>query len=129
MTEQLALVRDFQIKFEQTLNDKPTLVSEDEYALRYNLMQEENKEYFMANEQMDMVEILDALADKLYILLGTINTHGLQDMIIPAFNLVHENNLRKLGPDGKVIKNEFGKVIKPEGFQKVELKTLFENLK
>jgi predicted HAD superfamily Cof-like phosphohydrolase len=50
----------------------------------------------------------------------------MQDMIVPAFKLVHENNMRKLGPDGKPIFREDGKIIKPEGFEKVELKTLFE---
>lgn len=121
----LNLVRDFQEKFEQTINTKPTLLNEEEYTLRYKLMQEENKEYFAASEDQDIIETLDAFADQLYILLGSINAHGLQDKIIPAFQLVHENNMRKLGPDGKVLKNADGKVIKPEGFVKVELNTLF----
>lgn len=125
MKQMLNLVRDFQEKFEQTINTKPTLLNEEEYTLRYKLMQEENKEYFAASEDQDIIETLDAFADQLYILLGSINAHGLQDKIIPAFQLVHENNMRKLGPDGKVLKNADGKVIKPEGFVKVELNTLF----
>jgi predicted HAD superfamily Cof-like phosphohydrolase len=36
------------------------------------------------------------------------------------------NNMNKLWPDGRVHKREDGKVIKPEGFEKVELKTLFQ---
>jgi len=36
------------------------------------------------------------------------------------------NNMKKLWPDGRVHKNQYGKVIKPEGFEKVELKTLFK---
>jgi len=46
-------------------------------------------------------------------------------MIEPIFDLIHENNMKKLGPDGKPIFRADGKIIKPKGFEKVELKTLF----
>ncbi|TXI90893.1 MAG: hypothetical protein E6Q36_00570, partial [Chryseobacterium sp.] len=72
------------------------------------------------------VEILDACADQLYILLGTINAHGLQDLIGPAFELVHKNNMTKVGPDGKVLRNPDGKILKPQGFVPVDLTTLFK---
>lgn len=127
MVEQLAKVKEFHEKFLQSMNDNPSLLSADESKLRFLLMDEENKEYYDATLQDDIVEILDACADQLYILCGTILKHGLQDMIIPAFNLVHENNMKKLGPDGKPIFNEFGKIIKPDNFEKVELNTLFKN--
>jgi predicted HAD superfamily Cof-like phosphohydrolase len=89
-------------------------------------MKEENQEYLDAAKDEDIIEVLDACADQLYILCGTILKHGLQDMIVPAFNLVHANNMAKLGPDGKPIFREDGKIIKPEGFEKVERKTLFK---
>jgi len=125
MQAQLSKVKDFHEKFLQTIQTKPGLLSFDESQLRYNLMDEENREYKEATDDNDIIEVLDALADQLYILCGTILKHGLQDMIIPAFNLVHENNMKKLGPDGKPILNATGKIIKPEGFEKVELSTLF----
>jgi predicted HAD superfamily Cof-like phosphohydrolase len=125
MKAQLAQVKDFHEKFQQSLNDKPGLLSPEESRLRFKLGEEEVVEYWDATKEDDLVEILDALADQMYILCGTILKHGLQDMIIPAFDLVHNNNMMKLGPDGKPIFREDGKIIKPEGFKKVELKTLF----
>jgi hypothetical protein len=34
---------------------------------------------------------------------------------------VHQNNMTKVGPDGKVNRREDGKILKPEGYQKVNL--------
>ena len=126
MEKQLEQVKEFHEKFLQDMNTTPELLSIEESRLRFKLMDEENVEYLDAAKDEDIVEILDACADQLYILCGTILKHGLQDMIIPAFDLVHANNMAKLGPDGKPIFREDGKIIKPENFQKVELKTLFE---
>jgi predicted HAD superfamily Cof-like phosphohydrolase len=126
MEKQLEQVKEFHEKFLQDMNNKPELLSIEESRLRFKLMEEENIEYLDAAKEEDIIEILDACADQLYILCGTILKHGLQDMIIPAFNLVHANNMAKLGPDGKPIFREDGKIIKPEGFEKVELKTLFK---
>ncbi len=125
MKEQLIQVKAFQKAFEQTLNDNPTLLSQEEYFLRYDLAQEELDEYMDAVIVDDIVEILDSLVDQAYILFGTINSHGLQEQFLKAFDLVHENNMSKLDKDGKVLKNEAGKVIKPEGFVPVDLTKLF----
>jgi predicted HAD superfamily Cof-like phosphohydrolase len=126
MEKQLEQVKEFHEKFLQDMNSTPELLSIEESRLRYALMKEENQEYLEAAKDEDIIEVLDACADQLYILCGTILKHGLQDMIVPAFNLVHANNMAKLGPDGKPIFREDGKIIKPEGFEKVELKTLFK---
>lgn len=126
MEKQLEQVKEFHEKFLQDMNSTPELLSIEESRLRYALMKEENQEYLDAAKDENIIEVLDACADQLYILCGTILKHGLQDMIVPAFNLVHANNMAKLGPDGKPIFREDGKIIKPEGFEKVELKTLFK---
>lgn len=41
-----------------------------------------------------------------------------------AFNRVHENNMTKIGPDGKVKKREDGKILKPEGYVKPDMSGL-----
>lgn len=123
----LEKVAEFQNATDQTVNHEPSLISVKEANLRYELMAEENKEYFTACIGKDKVEILDACVDMLYILAGTINSHGLQDLIEPAFNLVHVNNMSKVGPDGKVLRDPNGKILKPEGFQSVDLKQLFKD--
>ena len=56
--------------------------------LRYNLMKEENEEYLQAAEENDLVEIGDALGDMLYILCGTIISHGFQDKMEAIFDEV-----------------------------------------
>ena len=122
----LQQVRSFQKASGQVLNRKPTILDAKEVELRFNLMREENIEYQDAGLSKNKVEILDACADQLYILLGTINAHGLQDLIGPAFELVHKNNMTKVGPDGKVLRNPDGKILKPQGFVPVDLTTLFK---
>ena len=119
-------VRSFQKASGQVVNKKPTDLEVKEVKSRYDLMREENIEYQDAGLSKNKVEILDACADQLYILLGTINAHGLQDLIGPAFELVHKNNMTKVGPDGKVLRNPDGKILKPEGFVPVDLTTLFK---
>ena len=119
-------VRSLQKASGQVVNKKPTDLEVKEVQLRYDLMREENIEYQDAGLSNNKVEIPDACVDQLYILLGTINAHGLQDLIGPAFELVHKNNMTKVGPDGKVLRNPDGKILKPQGFVPVDLTTLFK---
>jgi len=69
--------------------------------LRFNLMDEENKEYLEAASENDMVEVADALGDMLYILCGTILEHGMQYKIEEVFDEIQRSNMSKLGADGK----------------------------
>ena len=73
--------------------------------LRYKLMEEENKEYYEACLQNNWPEIADALGDQLYILIGTIINHGLEDVIEDVFKEIHRSNMSKLGADGLPIVN------------------------
>jgi predicted HAD superfamily Cof-like phosphohydrolase len=123
----LEQVAEFQNATDQIVNHEPSLISTKVANLRYELMAEENKEYFTACISKGKVEILDACVDMLYILAGTINSNGLQELIEPAFNLVHLNNMTKVGPDGKVLRDPNGKILKPEGFKPVNLKQLFKD--
>ena len=123
----LEQVAEFQNATDQIVNHEPSLISTKEANLRYELMAEENIEYFTACISKDKVEILDACVDMLYILAGTINSNGLQELIEPAFNLVHLNNMTKVGSDGKVLRDPNGKILKPEGFKPVNLKQLFKD--
>jgi predicted HAD superfamily Cof-like phosphohydrolase len=126
MEKQIKMVAEFHTKFKQSQSDTPVLLSNKESMLRYALGKEELDEYIVAVGQEDMIELLDSLADQLYILFGTICKHGLQNHIASAFELVHQNNMSKLGPDGKPILREDGKILKPHGFKKVELKDILK---
>ena len=127
MKKQIEAVREFHETFKQENGVKPRLLNENEYALRYILMAEENKDYFMACENMDLTEIADALGDKLYILCGTILKHGMQDIIEKVFDEIHSSNMSKVGEDGKAIMREDGKILKGPNYFRPNLKQFIEN--
>lgn len=112
MTGNIEKVAEFHTRFRIANNVAPTLLSEEEALLRYNLLKEENEEYLEACRSGNMVEIADALGDILYIAFGTILRHGLQDHIQAVFDEIQRSNLSKLGADGQPIYREDGKVLK-----------------
>ena len=126
MKNQINQVARFNEAFGQKIAIQPTNISPEEAELRFNLQQEELDEYKQATQEGNIVEILDSLVDQAYILCGTILQHGLQDVFEEAFNLVHQNNMSKLGEDGKPILREDGKILKPEGYVPVDLSKVFE---
>ncbi|MFM7902445.1 MAG: hypothetical protein ACKPAD_10725 [Bacteroidota bacterium] len=87
-------------------------IGEDKIALRHRLMAEENDEYLEAARNNDLTLVADALGDKLYILCGTIISHGLQHKIVEVFEEIHRSNMSKLDAEGKPIRREDGKVMK-----------------
>jgi len=126
MQKQLEQLKDFHEAFGCVLNETPTIPDAETALLRTKLMVSENAETVEAIANKDMLEILDGLVDKLYVTLGTAVSYGLADILPAAFQLVHENNMSKLGPDGKPIKDASGKVVKPEGYVPVDLRPLLE---
>ena len=94
---------------------------EEKYTLRGEInkkMKEENEEYLDAAQKNDLVEVADALGDMLYILCGTILSHGMQHKITEVFNEIQRSNMSKLGDDGKPIYREDGKVLKGPNYFK-----------
>jgi predicted HAD superfamily Cof-like phosphohydrolase len=124
INKMLEMVANFMKACDQEVNDKPVAQDQSTISLRYHLMSEENREYMVAGIQEDKVEILDALIDQAYVLFGTINAHGMQKEFVEGFRLVHENNMTKVQENGKVLKDASGKVLKPQGYQKVDLREL-----
>ena len=94
--------------------------------LRFDLMKEENEEYFEAAQSNDLVEVADALGDMLYILCGTIIEHGMQHKIEDVFNEIQRSNMSKLGPDGKPLYRADGKVLKGPKYFKPNIKEILE---
>ncbi len=95
-------------------------------VLRFNLMDEENKEYLEAATNNDMVEVADALGDMLYILCGTILEHGMQYKIEEVFNEIQRSNMSKLGADGRPIYREDGKVLKGPNYSKPDIASILD---
>jgi predicted HAD superfamily Cof-like phosphohydrolase len=126
VNKMIEMVANFMTACDQEVNNKPVTQDQNTISLRYHLMSEENREYMVAGIQEDKVEILDALIDQAYVLFGTINAHGMQKEFIEGFRLVHENNMTKVQENGKVLKDASGKVLKPQGYQKVDLRQLIK---
>ncbi|MEP0132257.1 MAG: nucleoside triphosphate pyrophosphohydrolase family protein [Eudoraea sp.] len=94
--------------------------------LRFNLMDEENKEYFEAAQNNDLAEVADALGDMLYILCGTILEHGMQHKIEEVFEEIQRSNMSKLGKNGKPIYREDGKVLKGPKYFKPNIQAILD---
>jgi predicted HAD superfamily Cof-like phosphohydrolase len=132
MQKQLNQLAQFQRAFNSTYNNSPTLLDEGDYNLRYLLLKEENEEYLEACQNNDKVEILDALTDQLYIVLGSIVSHGMQHIIEKAFEEVQNSNMSKLDEEGLPIINgengvldetrPLGKILKSKRFFEPNLK-------
>ena len=127
MKKQIGHVEKFHDAFGIKNNYTPNAVlKSDVFDLRHRLMHEENEEYLEACKKGDLVEIADALGDMMYILCGTILSHGLQNKIENIFEEIQRSNMSKLGPDGLPIYREDGKILKGPNYFKPDIKSIIE---
>jgi predicted HAD superfamily Cof-like phosphohydrolase len=127
MQNKIKAVKEFHKAFGLEYKEIPTTqLSPQKLQLRYDLMEEENKEYLEAAINGDLVEVADALGDMLYILCGTIIEHGLQDKIEEVFNEIQQSNMSKLGNDGRPIYREDGKVLKGPNYFKPKISAILK---
>lgn len=120
-------VHEFHTAFGLGIKNEPTAnIGEARNLLRFNLMKEENEEYFEAANNNDLVEVADALGDMLYILAGTIIEHGMQYKIAEVFDEIQRSNMSKLGEDGKPIYREDGKVLKGPNYFKPNIQEILD---
>ena len=125
--KELEAVAEFHNSFGIESKEFPSVQIPDKtISLRYNLMKEENEEYLEAAKNKDMIEVADALGDMLYILCGTILSHGMQHKITEVFDEIQRSNMSKLGSDGKPIYREDGKVLKGPSYFKPDIKSVLE---
>lgn len=116
------LIQEFHYKFNQRLSAHAHLPEEEERKLRRMLLSEEYKEYVQAEENNDLVNIAEELADMIYIIYGTACSYGIPlDEVIRE---IHDANMKKLGPDGKPSYREDGKLLKPAGWVKADIRQL-----
>ncbi|WP_298928375.1 nucleoside triphosphate pyrophosphohydrolase family protein [uncultured Allomuricauda sp.] len=108
------------------LKEPKANLGEAKNQLRFNLMDEENKEYLEAANDGDLVEVADALGDMLYILCGTILEHGMQYKIEEVFEEIQRSNMSKLGSDGNPIYREDGKVLKGPNYFKPNIQGVLD---
>ena len=110
------MVREFHERFGLPVQEGPTVPDGRERMLRFDLLAEEFREYNEADMTGDVVEVADALADMVYVIYGTALVYGIDlDAVLAE---VHRSNMTKLGPDGRPVLREDGKIMKPEGFER-----------
>lgn len=103
-------------------------IPESIYELRLRLLEEEFNEFKEAHGEKDKVGMADALADMIYIAVGTANV-----MNIPLDKVwaeVQRSNMAKVDPvTGKVKKRDDGKILKPDGWTPPNIEGIIENHK
>lgn len=121
-------VKQFHESFKVPFEDKPIAnIAPELIELRHKLMQEENEEYLEAAQEGDLVEVADALGDMLYILCGTIISHGMQHKIEEVFEEIQRSNMSKLDADGNPIYREDGKVMKSDQYIKPNIEAILKS--
>jgi predicted HAD superfamily Cof-like phosphohydrolase len=104
-------VREFAEACNGSLAEKPVELSKDEISFIRIMVNDELTEL---EEAKDIVEQADALVDAIYYLCDCAAKHGMN--LDPLFEIVHRANMTKI-VDGKIIRREDGKILKPEGWQ------------
>ena len=112
-------VKKFMQTFGQEVRTKASFPNDKITNLRVNLIREELSELEEAIEKKDLKEIADALTDILYVTYGAGHAFGIN--LDKCFEEVQNSNMSKLGPDGKPIYNEQGKVMKGPDYFKPDL--------
>lgn len=115
-------VLDFHKKFGCDISYIPTIVSKKQSKLRLDLIKEETKELKQGMKDGDIVEVADALADLIYVTLGTAVAYGID--LEPIWNEVHKTNMAKVGGN----KRKDGKILKPAGWIKPDIESIINKL-
>jgi len=112
-------VKKFMQTFGQEIKTKASFPNDKITKLRIDLIREELSELEEAIEKKDIKEVADALTDILYVTYGAGHAFGIN--LDKCFEEVQNSNMSKLGPDGKPIYNENGKVMKGPDYFKPNL--------
>jgi len=94
--------------------EKPILLSEEKVSFIKNMVNDEMQELAEAG---NITEQTDALVDAIYYICDTAARHGMN--LDPLFEIVHRANMQKV-VDGKVIRRQDGKIMKPDTWQDPE---------
>lgn len=119
MTDMFNDVKEFQTAVGQHVGTKPEFPNGRERRLRMDLLLEEVKEYMESEDEEDLVNLAKELADIIYIVCGTAASYGIP--LNEVFEEVHRSNMEKL-VDGKPLRREDGKILKPEGWAAPDIK-------
>lgn len=112
-------VGDFMEAFGQEVLDSPRYPGFSVAELRLELIEEEVQELKDGFENRNMLAIADALTDILYVVYGAGHAFGID--LDDCFHEVHRSNMTKLGPEGRPLYREDGKVLKGPNYEEPNL--------
>ena len=112
-------VGDFMEAFGQEVLIAPRTPDPSVAKLRLELIREEVAELQAAVDGMDMLAIADGLTDILYVVYGAGHAFGID--LDECFHEVHSSNMTKLGPGGRPLYREDGKVMKGPHYREPNL--------
>lgn len=121
MSNMFQEVKKFQTAVGQNVSEVPEFPDENERVLRRKLLREEVDEYFDGEDKDDLENVAKELADIIYIVCGTAASYGIP--LDRVFNEVHRSNMEKL-VDGKVVRRDDGKILKPQGWTAPDIKSV-----
>lgn len=126
MMRTIDMVREFHEAFElhEQIADSPIIPSPEVCLMRIQALIEETGELAHALGKGDLKGVLDGLTDLQYFLDGTYIACGMTDLKAPAMREVHRSNMTKLGPDGRPIIDESGRVVKGPNYEPPRLDLL-----
>jgi len=76
------------------------------------------------HQTVNVVNLAKELADLLYVVYGTAAAYGIP--IDDVYREVHRSNMSKLGPDGKPIYREDGKVLKGPNYTPADIQKVLD---
>lgn len=94
--------------------------------LYFDLVREEFYELSYAFKKFDMVETADACADLIWVIEGLCHSLGIP--LQKVWDEVARSNMSKT-VDGKLLKREDGKVLKPDTYSPPDIKTIIDSHK
>lgn len=121
------MVREFMDGFGQEAKTKPEWPDTKTLDLRVSLIEEEVGELVSAiyvDDNASLSHIAKELTDILYVVYGAGHAFGID--LDKCFAEVHKSNMTKFGPDGKVIRNESGKIMKSNYYVPADIKKVLD---
>lgn len=108
MNKSQRMVEEFHIEAGQYSQVTPAVPPAEVCELRRRLIQEELDEFVEAYQANDLIEVVDAIGDMLYVVYGAALAVGID--MEPIFAEIHRSNMTKFPAsyrdDGKMLKGE-----------------------
>ena len=118
-------VFDDQARFMQACGQTTTEINPEQAMMYATLINEELQELDEAAAAGNDVEEFDAVLDLLVVVIGYGLSRGFP--MQQGWNEVMRSNMSKVGADGKVLRREDGKILKPATFSEPDLTTILVN--